>query len=294
MARIAANGIEIEYEIYGDEAAPVVLLIMGLGAQMTLWPMPLIEALVARGYRVIRYDNRDVGLSTKLKSAGRPNLRTLVLKRLIGLTPRTPYTLTDMAADGAGLLDALGIARAHIVGASMGGMIAQLFAASYPDRTLSLTSIMSTTGNPRLPRSTKEAMRVLTKRPDTDDIDALVAHGIRAASVIGSPAYPVDADVLAMRVRETVERSNYPDGFARQMAAIVADGDRRVRLARITAPTVVIHGAADPLVPVDGGRDTAANIPGARLIEIPGMGHNLPVELVPIIVDAIDGVARGQ
>jgi pimeloyl-ACP methyl ester carboxylesterase len=287
-----ANGIEIEYESFGDPADPVILLIMGLGAQLTLWPLPFVEALVARGYRVIRYDNRDIGLSTKLDTAGRPRLGMMMLQRLVKMKPKVAYTLGDMAADAAGLLDVLGIERAHIVGASMGGMIAQLFAATYPARTLSLTSIMSTTGNPALPRATREAMDVLVNRPKTTDIDALVAHGVRAAQVTGSPAYPVAPDLLATRVRETIERSTYPDGFARQMAAIIADGDRRHRLKAITAPTVVVHGSADPLVPAEAGRDTAANISGARLVEIPGMGHNLPVELIPQLVEAIESVAR--
>lgn len=287
-----ANGIELEYETYGDPANPTILLIMGLGAQLTLWPLAFVEALVARGYHVIRYDNRDVGLSSKLAQAGRPRLGRIIFQRMLRMQPRVPYTLTDMAADAAGLLDALKIDKAHIVGGSMGGMIAQLFAANYPQRTLSLTSIFSSTGNPALPRATKEAMNALLNRPKTDDIDALVAHGVYAAQVIGSPAYPVAPDVLEARVRETIERSSYPDGFARQMAAIIADGDRRARLKTITAPTVVIHGIADPLVPVEAGRDTAANIPGAKLVEIPGMGHNLPVELVPQLVEAIESVAK--
>ena len=287
-----ANGIELEYETFGNPADPTILLIMGLGAQLTLWPLPFVEALVARGYHVIRYDNRDVGLSTKLDSAGAPRIGLVVLQRMMRMRPRIPYTLADMAADAAGLLDALKIDKAHIVGASMGGMIAQLFAATYPQRTLSLTSIMSTTGNPALPRASKEAMDVLVNRPKTDDVDALVAHGMRASQVLAGPAFPVAPEVLEARVRETILRSHYPDGFARQMAAIIADGDRRKRLKAIKAPTVVVHGAADSLVPIEGGRDTAANIPGARLVEIQGMGHNVPVEVIPQIVDAIESVAR--
>ena len=287
-----ANGIELEYESFGNPADPTILLIMGLGAQLTLWPLPFVEALVERGFHVVRYDNRDVGLSTKLDHARPPRIGMLVLQRLLRLRPRVPYTLGDMAADAAGLLDALGIEKDHIVGASMGGMIAQIFAATYPDRTLSLTSIMSTTGNPRLSRASREAMDVLVNRPKTDDLEALVAHGVRASQVLAGPAFPVAPDVLEARVRETIQRSNYPDGFARQLAAIVADGDRRQRLKTITAPTVVIHGSDDSLVPLDGGRDTAASIPGARLVEVRGMGHNVPVEVIPQIVDAIESVAR--
>lgn len=287
-----ANGMELEYESFGNPADPTILLIMGLGAQLTLWPLPFVEALVERGFHVVRYDNRDVGLSTKLDQARPPRIGMLVLQRLLRLRPRVPYTIGDMAADAAGLLDALGIEKAHIVGASMGGMIAQIFAATYPDRTLSLTSIMSTTGNPRLSRASREAMDVLVNRPKTDDLEALVAHGIRASQVLAGPAFPVAPEVLEARVRETIQRSNYPDGFARQLAAIVADGDRRQRLKAIKAPTVVIHGSDDSLVPLDGGRDTAASIPGARLVEVRGMGHNVPVEVIPQIVDAIESVAR--
>lgn len=287
-----ANGIELEYESFGNPADPTILLIMGLGAQLTLWPLPFVEALVERGFHVVRYDNRDVGLSTKLDHARPPRIGMLVLQRLLRLRPRVPYTISDMAADAAGLLDALGIEKAHIVGASMGGMIAQVFAATYPDRTLSLTSIMSTTGNPRLSRASREAMDVLVNRPKTDDFEALVAHGVRASKVLAGPAFPVEPEVLEARVRETIQRSNYPDGFARQVAAIVADGDRRERLKTIKAPAVVIHGTDDTLVPIDGGRDTAASIPGARLVEVRGMGHNVPVEVIPEIVDAIESVAR--
>lgn len=287
-----ANGMELEYESFGNPADPTILLIMGLGAQLTLWPLPFVEALVERGFHVVRYDNRDVGLSTKLDHARPPRIGMLVLQRLLRLRPRVPYTISDMAADAAGLLDALGIEKAHIVGASMGGMIAQVFAATYPDRTLSLTSIMSTTGNPRLSRASREAMDVLVNRPKTDDFEALVAHGVRASKVLAGPAFPVEPEVLEARARETIQRSNYPDGFARQVAAIVADGDRRERLKTIKAPAVVIHGTDDTLVPIDGGRDTAASIPGARLVEVRGMGHNVPVEVIPEIVDAIESVAR--
>lgn len=292
MAQVKANGISIEYESFGPESADPVLLIMGLGAQLTLWPVELCEALVSRGFRVIRYDNRDVGLSTKFVDAPVPQLPAVLAAVMSGQDPKVSYRLDDMAADAAGLLDALGLERAHIVGASMGGMIAQLFAAAYPARTLSLTSIMSTTGNSSVPPASPEAIGVLMSRPQGGDVDAVVEFGVKAARVIGSPAYPADEAVLRARVRRDVERSNYPAGFARQMAAIYANGDRRAKLASITAPTVVIHGAADPLVPVEGGRDTAASIKGAELIEIEGMGHDLPLALIDRIADAIAAVAK--
>jgi len=291
MARARSNDIDIEYEVFGDADAPPVLLIMGLGAQMVRWPVPFVEALVASGYRVIRYDNRDVGLSTKFESSFTPNILYRAAAHYVGHRPRPPYTLRDMAADAVGLLDALDIDAAHVIGASMGGMIAQLVAAHWPERTLSLTSIMSSTGNPALPGASARATRVLLRRPRGDDIDALVAHGVIAAKVIGSPGYPIDDATLAARIREECERDHYPAGFSRQMAAIFADGDRRARLATITAPTVVVHGIDDPLVPIAGGRDTAANIPGARLVEVPGMGHTLPAELIPTVVEAFRSVA---
>lgn len=292
MTAIGANGITIEYEDYGAKDAPPILLVMGLGGQLTLWPIELVEALVARGFRVIRYDNRDIGLSTKFDAAGVPDLPSLMMAAMTGQKPQVPYTLDDMAADGIALLDALGIDKAHIVGASMGGMIAQLIAATYPERTLTLTSIMSTTGNPALPPAKPEAMAVLTSRPTAADEATMVEFGVKAARIIGSPAYPASEDRLRTRVTNDYRRSFSPAGVARQMAAVVANGDRRARLAAVTAPTLVIHGDADPLVPVEGGRDTAANIKGAELKIIPGMGHDLPVELVDTIADAVAGLAK--
>ena len=285
--RAAVNGIDISYEDRGPKDAPAILLVMGLGGQLTLWPDEFVAALNDRGFRTIRYDNRDVGLSTRFDAAGVPNVKWLLVKAAIGLPVRSAYSLADMAADGVGLLDQLGIGRAHIVGVSMGGMISQHIAARYPDRVLSLTSVMSTTGNRRLPRAQKEAMRVLANRPARGDKEALIAYSVNAARVIGSPGYPPDEERLQRRVRGDFERGWYPPGLARQMAAIVADGDRRPMLKDIKAPTLVIHGEDDPLVPLAGGRDTAAHIAGARLLTIPGMGHDLPLALVDTLADAI-------
>ncbi|MBL8651996.1 MAG: alpha/beta fold hydrolase [Sphingopyxis sp.] len=286
------NGIKLTFEDKGAKDAPAILLVMGLGGQLTLWPDEFVYALVAHGFRTIRYDNRDVGLSTRFEAAGVPNLKWMFVKSMLRLPVRPAYTLADMAADGIGLLDHLGIAKAHIVGASMGGMISQHIAARYPERTLSLTSIMSTTGNPRLPRAQKEAMTVLANRPMSGDPEDMIAYSVRAARVIGSPAYPAAEERLQRRVRHDFERGWYPQGVARQMAAIVADGDRRAMLKTIAAPTLVIHGEADPLVPIAGGKDTAANISGARLMTIPGMGHDLPLALVDTLADAVAGHAR--
>ncbi|BBB10862.1 alpha/beta fold hydrolase [Sphingopyxis sp. FD7] len=285
----AVNGIDITYEDKGPKDAPAILMVMGLGGQLTLWPDEFVAALNDRGFRTIRYDNRDVGLSTRFDAAGVPNLKWMFVKAAIGLPVRPAYTLADMAADGIGLLDHLGIGRAHVVGVSMGGMIAQHIAARHPDRLLSLTSIMSTTGNRRLPRARKEAMQALANRPMSGDREALIAYSVNAARVIGSPGYPPDEERLQRRVRTDFERGWYPPGFARQMAAIVADGDRRPMLRTIKAPTLVIHGEDDPLVPLAGGRDTANNIAGARLMTVPGMGHDLPLALVDTLADAIAG-----
>lgn len=291
--RTTANGISIAFEDKGPRDAPAILLVMGLGGQLTLWPDEFVDALVARGFRTIRYDNRDVGLSTRFDAAGVPNLKWMFVKAALGLPVRSAYRLADMADDGVALLDRLEIDRAHVVGASMGGMIAQHIAASHPGRTLSLTSIMSTTGNRRLPRAKKEAMQVLANRPMSGDPEDMIAYSVRAARVIGSPGYPAEEERLQRRVRGDFERGWYPQGVARQMAAIVADGDRRPMLKAVRAPTLVIHGEADPLVPIAGGRDTAAHIAGARLMTIPGMGHDLPLALVDTLADAIAEHAKG-
>lgn len=292
MARVRANGIEIEYEDHGPRDAPPVLLVMGLGAQLVRWPTAMVEGLVRRGFRVIRYDNRDVGLSTKFDHLPPPNIVWTAAAARIGLTPAVPYTLSDMAGDAAGLMDALGIGAAHVVGASMGGMIAQLLAAEHPARVLSLTSIMSTTGHPALSRPTMRCTAMLLRHPRGDDLEAIVSHGVAAARVIGG-SFPMEDAAMAERIRSETLRNRHPAGFLRQMAAIVADGDRTRRLARIAAPTLVIHGTADPLVPVAGGRATARAVPGARLLEIAGMGHTLPPDVLPRIVDAIASHANG-
>jgi pimeloyl-ACP methyl ester carboxylesterase len=291
MPQIAANGIELEYVSYGPESAETVLLIMGLGAQMTRWPLPFIQLLVAKGYRVVTFDNRDVGLSAKFDAAGPADLPAAIAARMAGAPVPSAYTLADMADDAAGLLDALGIARAHIVGASMGGMIAQLVAARHPDKTLSLVSIMSSSGNPALPQARSEAMQALLGAPAGDDFKALVEHTVRTLKLISSPAFPPDEQMLKRQAIADLNRSLYPAGTARQTVAVIAAGDRSGLLKNIVAPTVVVHGTDDILVPVEHGRDTAAAIPGAELREIAGMGHDLPAALFPQFVDAIDAAA---
>ncbi|MEQ8283688.1 MAG: alpha/beta hydrolase [Parvibaculum sp.] len=293
MPQIKANGISLEYESFGPEDRETVLLIMGFSGQLTMWPVELCDEIVKRGYRAIRFDNRDVGLSSKIEEAGVPDMEKVVGSLLGGAAYVPAYSLDDMAADAAGLLDALGIERAHIVGASMGGMIAQLVAANHPEKTLSLTSIMSNTGNPDLPQGKPEAMgALLAPAPAPDDIEAIVQRGIDTWKTIGSPGYKTDDATIREWVLRDVKRSYYPVGTARQLAAIVGNGDRREKLKRVKAPTVVLHGADDPLLPVEGGKDTAASIAGAELRIVPGMGHDFPVSLVPVFADAIEAAAK--
>ena len=293
MPDTKANGITIHYEDHGDPSDPTMLLIMGFGAQLTLWPDELVEELVGEGFRVIRFDNRDVGLSEKFDGVKAPGPVKLTLLSKIGFTPKVPYTLADMADDAIGLLDALEIEQAHIVGASMGGMIGQHVVARYPARCLSYTQIFSTTGNAGLPAAKKEALDALVKLPASQEEDALVDHGVMLARTIGSPKYPSDEERLRERARSSIRRSFYPEGPSRHLAAILADGDRREMIRQIAVPTLVLHGEDDPLVPCEGGRDTAACIPDAKLRTIPGWGHDLPLDLVDDLAREISTHAKG-
>lgn len=287
MAKISANGIELEYEEAGRRGDPTVLLVHGLGAQLTLWPDALVEGLAQRGFHVVRYDNRDIGLSQKFESYGVPDLPALVGRVMAGERIETPYLLSDMASDGMALIESLGIARAHVVGVSMGGMIVQQMAGDHPGKVASMTSIMSSSGRRGLPPGKPEAMKALLTPPADETRATVVAHGIALRRVIGSPAYPTPDEELRRLVERNVDRSFYPQGAARQYNAILASGNRVRLLATVTAPTLVIHGSDDPVVPIEAGRDTAALVPGARLEEIPGMGHDLPPALLPRLVDLI-------
>jgi len=288
MPQVTANGISIEYESFGSSSNPTILLIMGLGMQMIAWPEPFCRELASRGYQVIRYDNRDTGFSTKFDGQVAPGVASLLFRSVLRLPIRVPYTLRDMADDAAGLLDAIGVEAAHIIGASMGGMIAQNFAVSYPQRVSSLTSIMSTSGHRSLPGADPLVTRHLFwTRPSGNNREAVISHNMRTIELIGSPAYPVDEEARREMTSTSFDRCYFPSGFTRHVAAIVHDGDRRNRLRTIAAPTLVIHGREDPLVPLAGGIDTAEHIPGAHLEVIDGMGHNFPVELWPKIIDLI-------
>jgi pimeloyl-ACP methyl ester carboxylesterase len=289
--QLSANGIRLEVEDHGSRGGEPLLLVMGLGMQLLGWHEDLVAALVARGFRVIRFDNRDIGLSQGFDAAGVPNLALDSLRHLLGLRIASPYTLADMAADCIGVLDALGIESAHVCGASMGGMIAQHLAALAPARVRSLTLMMTSSGAPRLPGPTLKVRGALISRPASKTIEGIVEHYVRLYALIGSPAYPPPAGELRERLTVSVRRAYRPAGTARQMVAIVADGDRSPMLSAIGVPTLVLHGQADPLVPVAAGHDLKAKIAGARIDLVDGMGHDLPAPLWPRFVAGIAGVA---
>jgi len=290
--KVRANGLAIEVDDQGPRDGPVLLLVMGLGMQLTGWPDELVALLVGHGFRVVRFDNRDAGLSEGFDHAGVPSIPWNALRHLLRLPVRAPYAIKDMAADAVGVLDALGVARAHVVGASLGGMICQHVAAAWPERVASLALIMTTSGSRRLPGPSREARRVLLARPADSRPETLVAHAVRVFTVIGSPAFRLDPADLRKRAAASIARASRPAGTARQLLAIAADGDRTPLLARIQAPTLVIHGVADPLVPVASGRDLLRRIPGALGDFIEGMGHDLPPQLLDRIAQAIAGNAR--
>lgn len=287
--RTPSNGIEIEYETFGNPEDPPLLLVMGLGAQLLAWDVELCESLVDRGFFVIRYDNRDVGLSTKIEVDPPVDVMAEVLKGLGGEAPHAPYLLTDMAADGMGLLDALGIDRAHIVGASMGGMIVQTMAIEHPDRVLSMTSIMSTTGDPDVGQPHPDVIPVLLERAP-DDREGYVAAQVEGSRVISSPEH-FDPERAAALAAASFDRCFYPDGVGHQLLAILASGSRSDALRELDVNTLVIHGDVDPLVTVSGGERTAEVIPGAELMILEGMGHDLPAFYRAVVVEAITALA---
>jgi pimeloyl-ACP methyl ester carboxylesterase len=292
MPQIRANGIDIEYENFGRVGDPTILFIMGFAAPLPLWPESLFNQLAARGFRVIRYDNRDIGKSTHLLAQPAPVAQEIYAKLMAGQLAPVPYTLDDMAADAVGLLDALGIARAHIVGASMGGMIAQLVAINHPAKTKSLTSIMSTTGRRGLPPAKPEAMTALMTPPAGTGRQNLIDAAVRVAAALGSPGYPYREAEIRARAERSVDWAPYePTGIARQLAAIIVAQPRNDRLKSVMAPSLVFHGDSDPLFAVEHAADTANSIPGAELVIVPGMGHNCCEALVPVYLDHIGGFA---
>jgi pimeloyl-ACP methyl ester carboxylesterase len=280
-----ANGLELCYDTFGDRNARPLLLIMGLGAQMILWDDGFCAGLAERGFFVIRFDNRDIGKSSKIDGEA-PALPKLLEKALTGKPIDAPYTLHDMAADAVGLLDSLGINRAHVVGASMGAAITQELAIHFPDRLLSATCIMGSSGDPRLPPPTQEALEVLMS-PSPTDKEAFVERFLWTWRVLRGSAFPETEKRERVRALRIFERGLNPPGVARQLAAIFASGDRTKALPGVRVPTLVIHGTADPLVSVEGGRAVAAGVPGSKLVEIEGMGHAIPQAVWPRVIGAI-------
>jgi len=283
MPRAKSNGIELEYDTFGNPDDPALLLIMGFTAQMTAWEPAFCQLIADQGFHVIRFDNRDVGLSSRIE--GDVDIAQL----FSGEIKSVPYSLDDMAADAAGLLDALGIDKAHIVGASMGGMIAQLVALNHPDKTLSLCSIMSTTGDPSVGQAKPEAMAALMQ-PAARNREEAVERGVSTGRIL-SPVH-FDETKAAKRAGESYDRAFDPKGVARQMAAIGTQADRTPKLANVTVPSLVIHGRPDPLVTLSGGEATAKAIPNATLVVLDEMGHDNPEPLWPTIVEAITTNAR--
>ena len=294
MPRARNGAVELEYDTFGKKGDTPLLLVMGLGAQMIAWREGFCEALAARGHYVIRYDNRDVGLSTKFDDHPVPSMLELVAQMAAGQKPTVPYTLEDMAGDGMAVLDAAGVSTAHICGASMGGMIVQAMAIHHRNRIRTMTSIMSSTGNPTLPRAKPEAMAALTA-PPANNRDEAMDRAVSTGKAIGSPGFPADPAEVRAFAAQSYDRMFSPMGVARQMAAVTANGNRRPALENVSLPTLVIHGRDDPLVPVEGGIDTYEAIRGSDLLVIGGMGHDLPKALWGRIADAITHLTqRGE
>ena len=292
--QVSANGVALEVEVHGSPQGEPLVLVMGLGMQLVAWHPDFVASLVARGFRVIRFDNRDTGLSQGFDHLGVPNLAIDAFRYAVGMKVTAPYTVADMADDTAGLLDALGIKAAHICGASMGGMIAQQLAVRHPGRVKSLTLMMTSSGARRLPGPTLKVRAAMLARPaDSKNVLSVIEHYVRLYRLIGSPGYPATDAYLQEHLGLSVRRAYRPQGTARQMVAIAADGDRSERLGRIAVPTQIIHGARDPLIPVAAGHDLAGKIRGAQIDVIVGMGHDLPAPLWPRFAAGI-GSAAGR
>jgi len=286
MVKAKVNNIEIEYETFGDPSDKPLLLIVGLGSQMIQWEEGFIKCFTERGFYVIIFDNRDIGLSTRCKEAGEPDLMGAIMNVQQGKSVKAPYTLDDMADDAVGLLDALRIKKAHICGASMGGMIAQTIAYRHPSRVLSLTSIMSNTGNPDLPQASPEVQQVFYG-PVASEREAVVENSVKVGKLIYGSGFQYDEEKHRDLAGRVFDRCYYPDGVGRHLLAIMAHGNRKEKLSVIKVPTLVIHGRDDPLLPVEGGIDTAEAISGSELLIINGMGHSIPPETWDQITDAI-------
>jgi pimeloyl-ACP methyl ester carboxylesterase len=283
MPQLNANGLTFEYDVFGQSGNPAVLLIMGIGTQMIAWPESLCQGLADRGFYVIRYDNRDVGLSSRLEDHPVPTVEALMMAVAAGQVPQASYTLSDMAKDAVGVLDALGIAQAHVVGASMGGMITQVAAIEHPTRTKSMVSIMSSTGEPGLPQAQPHAMMALLTPPADASRAAAIQRTVDLFTTIGSPGYPAAPGELAAMGARSFDRGVYPPGFLRQLAAILATPPRTQGLNCVTVPAMVLHGVDDPLIPLGCGEHTAQCIPGAEMVAVPGMGHDFTQALTQAV-----------
>ncbi|MBT8116682.1 MAG: alpha/beta fold hydrolase [Gammaproteobacteria bacterium] len=293
MAQLQVKDLQIEYDTFGAPGADPILLIMGLGMQMTAWTPQFCNTLAGHGHYVIRFDNRDIGLSTKFDHAKAPSRWRFAMHHFLHVPLKAPYSLEDMASDAAGVLEALGIESAHVVGASMGGMIAQLMTVRFPRRVASLTSLMSSSGHRKLPRPSHEVIRhVVRNRPKNGSAEDMIEYLVKTFQMIGSPRYRRSEEEWRELISAGAQRSFCPQGVMRQMAAIVADGSRVERLEMIDRPALVIHGRDDPLVPVECGIDTARHIKGARLEIIEGMGHDIPPPLVDSLTSLIANHAR--
>ncbi|NWH09433.1 MAG: alpha/beta fold hydrolase [Alphaproteobacteria bacterium] len=293
MAQVSANGLSIAYESFGRAEDPAILLIMGFSVPGLMWPDSLCTGLAQKGFRVIRYDNRDIGRSSKLDSLGSVNAGEFVMKAMGGETlPPAPYTLDDMARDAVGLLGALDIPSAHIVGASMGGMIAQIIAAKHGARARSLVSIMSQTGRQGLSPAKPEAMAALLTPPADTSREGRIAHAMMMWRTIGSPGYAATAEELRGLAERLVDYSPYhPEGIARQLAAILSSPARDAMLGEVRCPALVLHGVDDPLIPLDHGENTAKAIPGAKFVAVPGMAHDFTEALSSVYLREIGGFA---
>jgi pimeloyl-ACP methyl ester carboxylesterase len=282
MPHVECNGLQLAYESFGSPTDPPLVLVMGLGTQLLGWPAEFCRLIADRGFQVVRFDNRDIGLSTYLDDLPTPDLAAI----MGGDYATVPYLMSDFADDVVGLLDALGFAKAHVVGASMGGMIVQQLAIDHPDRLLSLCSIMSTTGDPKVGQGTPETLALLTRSPATSR-DQAIEMSVAGLQMLSSPGYPATDDEQRVKAAAAYDRAFHPAGALRQTAAIVGSPDRTEGLRSVTVPSLVIHGTDDPLVNISGGEATVAAIPGATWLAIPGMGHDIPPGVWPVVVDAI-------
>jgi pimeloyl-ACP methyl ester carboxylesterase len=294
MPNVKVNGIQIEYDTFGEVGSKPLLMIKGVGQQMITWSEDFCSLLAQAGHYVIRYDHRDVGLSSKLENEKTPELAEIVTAVAQGQKIKPPYTLDDMAADSIGLLDALGIEKAHVCGMSMGSAIAQVLTISYPSRVLSLTLMMTSTGNPDVPSTKPEGLAAILA-PQPDQREAYIDHHLKTFRILSSPKFPFNEEKHRQLAGRLFDRSYYPVGMNRHFLAVLAQENRKPALAGLKIPALIIHGAADPLVPVEAGKDAAEAIPGSELLIIEGMGHDLPAEVWPAVVEAMSkNTAKGQ